>query len=260
MGKEKLVSFDLKADFGFFKKPDLNDVYLTYNMLHKPALLGILGAIIGLKGFQANGTLPEYYMCFKDLKVGVAPLEERQVCFAKHFVGYNNSTGLASEEKGGILQVAEQILIQPEYRCFLLLDIEKEKEQELYVSLEECKAEFLPYMGKNDFSAWWENFKEYDYRKFQPNEPYSVATLFIKKEEEGGVRKQQVESFGFDALSSEPISFYFERLPLSYDEELCQYTYADFVYAKGVEFQESFVIDDLYQIQKDQEKMVIQLF
>ena len=45
----KLISFDLCADMGFLKKPDINEkIYLTYNMLHKPALLGILGAIIGL--------------------------------------------------------------------------------------------------------------------------------------------------------------------------------------------------------------------
>lgn len=60
MGRNKLVSFDLKADFGFFKKPDINDIYLTYNMLHKPALLGILGAIVGLQGFQENSILPVY--------------------------------------------------------------------------------------------------------------------------------------------------------------------------------------------------------
>ena len=47
MNNQRLISFDIQADFGFFKKPDYNDgVLLTYNMLHKPALLGILGAII----------------------------------------------------------------------------------------------------------------------------------------------------------------------------------------------------------------------
>ena len=51
MNNQRLISFDIQADFGFFKKPDYNDgVLLTYNMLHKPALLGILGAIIGLRG------------------------------------------------------------------------------------------------------------------------------------------------------------------------------------------------------------------
>lgn len=53
MNNQRLISFDIQADFGFFKKPDYNDgVLLTYNMLHKPALLGILGTIIGLRGYR----------------------------------------------------------------------------------------------------------------------------------------------------------------------------------------------------------------
>ena len=56
MNNQRLISFDIQADFGFFKKPDYNDgVLLTYNMLHKPALLGILGAIIGLRGYRKKG-------------------------------------------------------------------------------------------------------------------------------------------------------------------------------------------------------------
>ena len=59
---DKLISFDLRGDFGMLKKPDTNEpVYLTFNMLHKPALLGILGAILGLKGFRKQKELPEYY-------------------------------------------------------------------------------------------------------------------------------------------------------------------------------------------------------
>ena len=63
MSGQRLISFDLQADFGFFKKPDYNDgMLLTYNMLHKPALLGLLGAVIGLQGYRRKGELPEYYL------------------------------------------------------------------------------------------------------------------------------------------------------------------------------------------------------
>lgn len=58
MNNQRLISFDIQADFGFFKKPDYNDgVLLTYNMLHKPALLGILGllSVCGVIGKKENG-------------------------------------------------------------------------------------------------------------------------------------------------------------------------------------------------------------
>ncbi len=50
--RRKLISFDLQGDFGFFRKPDVNDgIQLGYNLIHKPSVLGLLGAIIGLQGY-----------------------------------------------------------------------------------------------------------------------------------------------------------------------------------------------------------------
>lgn len=250
MGKYKLVSFDLKADFGFFKKPDVNEIYLTYNMLHKPALLGILGAILGLQGFQCNSVLPEYYQKLKHLKVGIAPLNCSNGNYDKHFVKYTNTTGMASNEEGGNLIVEEQILIKPEYRCFLLLDIEDKLESCIYSNLKNYRAEYLPYMGKNDFSTWWENFKEYEcFEKFEFDRDYKIASIFIKEE---AILNLIVKAVGFSALGKEPVSLYFEKLPFAYDEELYQYKYADFVYSKNAKFQkemriqigEFYVIDD----------------
>lgn len=52
------------------KKPDTNEpVYLTFNVLHKPGLLGIVGAILGLDCFKEKGKLPEYYEELKKYKI-----------------------------------------------------------------------------------------------------------------------------------------------------------------------------------------------
>ena len=46
------VAFTLKGRTAFFKKPDVNvNTYFTYNNIHKIALLGVLGAVIGLGGY-----------------------------------------------------------------------------------------------------------------------------------------------------------------------------------------------------------------
>lgn len=256
MGRNKLVSFDLKADFGFFKKPDINDIYLTYNMLHKPALLGILGAIVGLQGFQENSILPVYYQKLKHLKVGISPLNNLNGNFTKHFVKYTNTTGMASNEEGGNLIIEEQVLIKPKYRCYLLLNPEDELENSLYSNLKDYRAEFLPYMGKNDFSAWWENFKEYEsFEVFDFDKDYKIATLFRKEE---AVSDYLVKAMGFAAMGKEPVSLYFEKLPVAYNETLYQYKYADFVYSHGARFRKDMEIStgDFYTIGSDQ---VIQL-
>lgn len=260
MMTEKLISFDLKSDFGFFKKPDINSTYLTYNMLHKPALLGILGAIIGLKGFEQNKRLPDYYTLLKHLKIGIKPLGTDNGNFLKCFIGYNNATGMASEEEGGILQVKEQTLIHPAYRCFLLLNDGNETERILYDYLKSYRAEFLPYMGKNDFSAWWDNFIEYiSFSRFSYDRNYRIDSIFRKS-------RVRVSDFIVSAgrgrgnrANSQSMYFYFEKLPVSFHEELFQYEYSDFVYSPNVTFDKEtkFSDVDFYVVE---ENRVIELF
>ena len=46
------VKFTLSGQTAFFKKPDVNEYcYFTYGHIHKVALLGILGAIVGYTGY-----------------------------------------------------------------------------------------------------------------------------------------------------------------------------------------------------------------
>src|SRR6056297_2466433 len=138
---QKLISVDIKADFGLLKKPDTNEpVYLTFNMIHKPALLGVFGAIIGLEGFKKHDELPEYYQKFKDLKVGIQPLNHENGNYQKTVITYNNTTGMANEE--GNLMVSEQTLIAPSFRIFIFIDSNNEYHQKLLEYLKENKAEY----------------------------------------------------------------------------------------------------------------------
>src|SRR5690554_3835995 len=117
---EKLVSIDLEADFGFFRKPNTNEgIAMSYNMLHKPGLLGILGAILGLEGYQKRGVLPEYYKQLHSLKVGIAPLRDERGNFSKTTIVYTNTVGYAN--KDGNFIAYENILIRPSYRIFVAL-------------------------------------------------------------------------------------------------------------------------------------------
>jgi len=263
---KKLVSINIKSDFGFLKKPDTNyPIYLTFNMLHKPALLGILGAIIGEKGFQKHGELPEYYKNLKSVPVAIAPLEEDGKAyhesgnFAKTIIKYNNTTGLASEEEGGNLMVTEQALVAPAFKCWIMLDMGKEKEARLYDYLKDCRAEYLPYLGKNEFSLWWDNFTEYDYEPFSSNKVFKIDSLFIKEEtlKEGKVNlrfRPGVLSFSGNKY------MYFERLPIGYIEApLFQYKYKDFAFTNW-ELKQDYALPESYPLYKLSTDEIIQLF
>lgn len=214
----RALSFDLKGDFAFFKKNETNQpIYFSYKNIHKVALLGILGAIIGLGGYfsQKEKTFPDFYEKLKDLKVSITP-----VCpngnFRKKNQKFNNSVGYASEEEGKNLIVEEEWLESPFWHIYILIDPEKEKSPDslvqkiCYFILEE-KSFFIPYLGKNDHFAIIENPKIIEI--FPEQSPTKIHSLFIEKD--------------FDVIpemrSDEDTFYNSEFLPIAIDEELNQY-------------------------------------
>lgn len=148
----KALKFTLSGKTAFFKKPDVNQyAYFTYNNIHKIALLGILGAVIGLKGYnqQNKEKYPEFYEKLKDFKISIIPLKKY---FDKKIQIFNNTVGYASQEANNILNVREQWLEEPEWEIYIL-----ENQTDEYKKLEDYllnkKAEYIPYLGKNDHSA-----------------------------------------------------------------------------------------------------------
>lgn len=261
----KLISFDLRADMGFLKKPDINEkIYLTYNMLHKPALLGILGAIAGLKGYEKNGEFPEYYHKLKHLKIGIEPLDSDKGNYTKTTVTYNNSSGFCNIDKDDLpcnLVITEQILLKPAFRCYLLLDTTNEIENVLYKRIVNQEAEYLPYFGKNDFSAWWErnSVHEYVYSEKKSDSSFQIISIFHKDDTSIRQSKESLTE-GFDLFSTEtekPLFFYFEKLPIGFNESLLQYEVADFAYTSA-KLKKDTLLRDLYLLES--ENVYVQLF
>jgi CRISPR-associated protein Cas5h len=228
---EKLISIDLKSDFGFFRKPDANNtVNLSYNMLHKPALLGIFGAIVGLDGYKEKGKSPQYYEVFKDLKVGISPLEHEKGNFQKTVIKYSNTVGYANS--GSTFLTEESTLIKPSYRVYVLLDLTNDYQKLLFENLKDGKAEYLPYFGKNEFAAWWEkeSFEDYNFEAVAKlKADGKIKTLFLKED----IVNEQKASPVFDFTNfweNETLYMYFERLPTGFDDSLFQYQIKDSVF------------------------------
>lgn len=267
MADRKLISFVIRSQMGLFKKPDINEVYLSYNMLHKPALLGILGAIIGLSGFghkeDSEISFPEYYLQLRHIPLGIEPLRHEKGVFQKAMISYTNTTGFANqgEDKGGATHlITEQTLIDPAYKVFLLLDMENEVEQKLYHNIKKQQAVFLPYMGKNDYSLWWDR-DEVKEHEFQENFSYGnskkIITIFSKSL---SVQKSKIDDEGnnsFDFFGEVEEAFVcFEKLPTHYNEELRQYHLEDFAYT-NIELKPDAKVKNLFFLHK--EKRYVQL-
>lgn len=223
---KKLISFTIKSDFGMFKKPDINDkIFITYNIIPKIYILGMLGAIMGYGGYAQNGDktkMPEFYEKLKDIRVAIAPSDKNGGIFKKEFILFNNTCN------GETKNITEQTLVNPAYDIYLELDEASQENLELIARLKNKKAEYLPYMGKNEFSLWWDGFREHTvFQKVEQNEQFQVLTIIPKDEnfvlKNSGHKEKTTNYF-----------YLFERLPIDWNDNPRQYKYQEFLYTNAV--------------------------
>jgi len=238
MNVDKIISFDIKADFGMFKKPDVNNpIYFTFNIIPKPTLLGILGAIVGLKGYsqmKKNDEFPEFYKELQDLPIGIIPYENKGV-FQKRLIKYNNTVGYANKD-GGTLNIIEQTLITPKYQIYIGLNLINDIHTKLdkYLSAKPVEYEYIPYMGKNEFRLTIDevqHFEDKNFSIFKPTDEFAIHSLFPNIGNEA-LKKSEALRDPFDTSMSETYFYYFERLPIALDK-LNQYKYKNFAYTNA---------------------------
>ncbi len=161
----EILKFTLSGRNACFRKPEMNSYcYFTYGNIHKVALLGIFGAILGYGGYtqmQESGkrkgqeTLafgyPEFYERLQDLKISILPFRESKGLIPKKIQYFNNSVGYASRELGGNLIVKEQWLENPAWEICLLVDCREAKKIRDAICNRTCV--YYPYLGRNDHPA-----------------------------------------------------------------------------------------------------------
>ncbi|MFZ5351938.1 MAG: type I-B CRISPR-associated protein Cas5b [Bacillota bacterium] len=181
----RALTFKLSGKTAFFKKPDVNSfAYFTYGHIHRVALLGLLGAIVGLGGNiqQKDKQYPEYYERLKELKLSVVPLPiDKKGYFSKKLQVYNNSVGYASKEEGGNLIVREQWLEEPKWQIFILDDdsIERSLFEKLCDYIISSKCVYVPYLGKNDHPATITNVSLVELSEIKQQN--HIDSLFVMK-------------------------------------------------------------------------------
>ena len=158
------LKFTLSGNSAFFKDNVINTVYLTYGNIHRVALLGMFGAILGYGGYSKKYNIfnkfnkkdkkkpdyPEFYEKLKDIKISIVS-NGKNGYFNKKLQTFNNSVGYASKEEGGNLIVKQFWLENPSWDIYILLDCEETKKIADYIK--NRKAVYLPYLGTNDHLA-----------------------------------------------------------------------------------------------------------
>ena len=218
---QKAIKFKLFGKTAFFKKPEVNEyAYFTYNNIHKIALLGILGSIIGLGGYnqQKEEKYPEFYEKLKDLKIAIIPNKKYKGIYPKKIQVFNNSVGYASKEAGGNLIVREQWLENPSWTIYIYNDgtIEQSLYNKLRENLLQGKTVYIPYLGKNDHPASITEVKEIELQKTQMDYIDSIFT-------------ENIVIDNFDSVD-ELAYLVKEMQPIKLQEKYNFYEYESFIY------------------------------
>ena len=199
------VYFDIYSDFAFFKKPDINKTSLTYNLPPKPAILGIIGSVLGMSGiskqYENNESLqqkkvpqskgkndsestqdmfPEFYRRLEHLKIGIKPIGDFP--FNKITNTYNSRNSYFGNEYENI-PIHEQLLIRPTYRIYIYEQTEDKLVPELVYRLKNSNPIFMPYLGKNEFIACFTNINMSNDVKPIKGTPEYISSIFLSNKE-----------------------------------------------------------------------------
>lgn len=250
----KVLKFKLSGKTAFFKKPDVNSyLYFTYGNIHKVALLGMFGAILGYGGYNQfrykldndkkyKEIYPEFYCNLNSLKVSIEPINEKAF-IPKKVQTFNNSIGYASQEMGGNLIVKEQWLENPKWNIYVLLDNEEAFKICDYIL--NSKSIYQPYLGKNDHYANITDIEVYEDKKVSS---YESKENLKKVDKLHSLCPRSNVQFDIDEDddSEEDFFKYSERLPIALKEVTNMYQLESFVYSNM--YVESIESKELYNI------------
>ena len=224
------LKFTLSGNSAFFKDNVINTVYLTYGNIHRVALLGMFGAILGYGGYGKQNDMlnkkkkkmpdyPEFYEKLKDIKISIVS-NGKNGYFNKKLQTFNNSVGYASKEEGGNLIVKQFWLENPSWDIYILLDCDEAKKIADYI--QNRKAIYLPYLGSNDHLANIMDVEIIDIEEKMSSEDETIEILSMIKDSDISEKKKNIFSIDKNSIRDD-IYKYSEYLPFALSKELNQY-------------------------------------
>lgn len=221
----KALKFTLNGETAFFKDNTINSIYLTYGNLHRVALLGIFGAIMGYSGYNQQGNFfknekrkekkdyPEFYEKLKNLKISIVS-NGKYGTFDKKIQSFNNGVGYASKEEGGNLIVKQFWLEKPSWDIYLFND--STFSNEVIQQILEKRAVYIPYLGSNDHFANITNINEIDLIEVNSSDEIVINSMINCDVE------TEIEIDEFSCFEDIPFK-YIEYLPVALSLEMNQY-------------------------------------
>jgi len=150
----KLISFRISGEFASFRDPSVTSNQTVYYIPSKSAVVGILGAMIGVKRSDTLGEIygEEYLEFFKKTKIGI-----QYESIPNKVTFYTNHRSL-KEPKTKPFKT--EVVENPRYTIYVITDEDYSKK--LVNALKKNEFEFSPYLGHAYCPATISDFEEID--------------------------------------------------------------------------------------------------
>jgi len=157
MNSKELLIFDIRGEYGHFRKYNTTTSPLTYSIPTRTAIAGILGAILGMEREICDGLYPEgaepVQEFFSKGRSDIALQIMRPV--KKENIGFNlinTKTSFYDLTRAGRTQIEFELLKDVHYRIYLSMAYEL-KFEELSERIQNKRHHFTPYLGLAQFTA-----------------------------------------------------------------------------------------------------------
>lgn len=157
MNSKELLIFDIRGEYGHFRKYNTTTSPLTYSIPTRTAIAGMLGAILGMEREVRDGVYPEGAVPVQDFFSKERSDMAVQIMspVKKENIGFNLINTKASFydlTRSGRTQIEFELVKDVHYRIYLSMANEK-KFEELSERIKNKLHHFTPYLGLAQFTA-----------------------------------------------------------------------------------------------------------
>lgn len=158
MNSKKILIFDIGSEYGHFRKYNTTTSPLTYSIPTRTAIIGVIGAILGIERELAVGQFPDGIFPLQELfskaKADIAvqilnPVRKENIAINL----LNTKFSFYDLSKAGRTQIEFEMLKNPRYRIFFGFSGKREIFDELIERVKTKKHHFSPYLGLAQFTA-----------------------------------------------------------------------------------------------------------
>jgi CRISPR-associated protein Cas5h len=158
VNSKSVLIFDVSSEYAHFRKFNTTTSPLTYSIPTRPALAGLVGAILGIErevsfGKFSKGTMPLADIFSKE-KSAIAiqvlkPIQKVNIGFNLLDTEKTPSSFFNIKQR---TQIEFELLKNPSFRIFIAIQ-DKKMFDDLVIRIKENRTHFTPYLGLSQFTA-----------------------------------------------------------------------------------------------------------